>query len=347
MLNEYNYSKVILSILKNFWNKCYFPNLINSVIVGGSLSRNEFFIDDGEILSDIDLTIVIYQKNALLSYLLERQIRSRLRRILRRYKIDVEINVGVISFEHLVAQVPTFLSYDLRKYGTVIFGDVEIKKFIPPNSVLEIPLWEGLRKVFNMVLHLVQAILTHNQRKIKYSLANLYIAIGDALLFLHGEYDPMLCEKLKISYKNREILSNFYKAYINALKYRLYKVDCLTGYLHEHINVVLQSIFKITSKYAKYLAGAEIREDLLERIRAILRFILEENETLHYFIVSDFIRNNIPIISTWKRGLNLLKRYESNKLNKLWVSEAERVVKAWRHAPQIYILRPTLKEVLS
>ena len=186
-----------------------------SIILSGSFGRGEVTVieENGKLkfLSDCEITIIPYKY------------------IFSRSKIDVfelnfyertGLNVGIGGATHSFYLITPFLNkkmkptmgnYDL-KYGSKIIYGKDYLKNIPNFKPGDIPLWEGIRLLFNRMAEALEHFSFENPSKeMVFWTDKIVLACQDALLLSFGEYH--------YSYRKRnEMFQNLFPKYFGELE---------------------------------------------------------------------------------------------------------------------------------
>jgi len=188
------------------------PWNIIAILLAGSLSRGEgTTIKKGNqvhVLSDYDLEVIVRVYDPLFI--------RRANRLEKNSSLNVRI--GIIPAFSLKS-LKLIQMYELKKKGLLLIGNRDVLNQIPMDSPKDIPLLEGVRRLLNGIIDMIEAIryenikgkLSHNQvHKLIYSSSKAYLACCSALLTLIGEYRP--------TYRDRCILfARLFKAHFKDL----------------------------------------------------------------------------------------------------------------------------------
>jgi hypothetical protein len=167
-----------------------------SIILSGSFGRDEgaVLVDSGRLvfLSDCEIIVVANKYIA----------RSALKKLSSELAQETDIHVDLwwnspIKFGSPLVTKPTIMNYDLKYGSRILYGKDYLRK-IPDFKPEDIPLWEGLRLLFNrMVESMKQFSISYlrrppteeQKRKLLYSISKLILACQDALLLCLKKYD--------------------------------------------------------------------------------------------------------------------------------------------------------------
>lgn len=166
-----------------------------SIILSGSFGRDEgAVLVEGEkliFLSDCEIIVVASKYIA----------RSALKRLSSELVQKTGIDVGIwwngtIKFVSPLVKKPTITNYDFKYGSKILYGKDYLKK-IPDFKPEDIPLWEGIRLLFNrMIESMKQFSIGYLQRRppeekkqrLLYSISKLILACQDALLLCIKKY---------------------------------------------------------------------------------------------------------------------------------------------------------------
>jgi predicted nucleotidyltransferase len=176
------------------------PWNVISIILTGSLSRGEGTTvrekNTVHVLSDYDLEVIVRLYDPLFV--------RRIGHLEKKSPLNVKIGVlPVFSLKNL----KLIQMYELKKKGVVLLGDKNVLNLIPLETPSDIPLLEGIRRLLNGIMEMVEALIyetmTGNMSrsqslKICYSSSKAYLACCSALLTLIGEYRPTYRERCKV-----------------------------------------------------------------------------------------------------------------------------------------------------
>ncbi|WP_411964466.1 hypothetical protein [Haloferax sp. YSMS24] len=161
-----------------------------AVILAGSFGRGEVTVEmNGESLeftSDCEVVIVddrLPLKNTIVS-----EIEAGFR---NKYGLDLDISgvKNTLQF-HLGYFGPTINNYDL-KYGSETIYGPDLTDEIPEFTPKEVPIWEGIREMFNRMIEVCRVYKNDpTKKKLFYWLDKLVFACQDALLLQFDQYDP-------------------------------------------------------------------------------------------------------------------------------------------------------------
>jgi len=176
------------------------PWNVTSIILTGSLSRGEgTFLKEKNtvhVLSDYDLEVIVRFYDPIF-----------LRRVGHLEKeSSLKIKIGILPIFSL-KKLKLIQMYELKKKGVVLLGNKNVLNLIPLEGPSDIPLLEGIRRLLNGIMEMIEALfyenvtgdLSHAQSlRIIYSCSKAYLACCSGLLTLIGEYRPTYRERYKV-----------------------------------------------------------------------------------------------------------------------------------------------------
>ena len=151
------------------------PGAIDALAVVGSASRGEETWQNGELMGDIDLAVIVRGRTPLAQ-----------RRVLNSMpKLPEKIGMGCFP-RYSLSRFRTLELFEAKQNAWVFWGDQEIFSQVPIASSADIPEWEGLRLLFNRAVEClrVRAGLTSHW----YAAVKAYLAIGEASLVFLRDY---------------------------------------------------------------------------------------------------------------------------------------------------------------
>ncbi|KXH74430.1 MAG: hypothetical protein AM326_00075 [Candidatus Thorarchaeota archaeon SMTZ-45] len=176
------------------------PWNIISIYLIGSLSTGEgTILKDGNtvhILSDYDLEVILRFYSPLF-------IRSASK---LEEESSLKVKIGILPAFSL-KNLKLIQMYELKKKGILLLGSKDILDQIPMEKPSDIPLLEGIRRLLNGIVEMIEAIrydevkneISSEQiQTLNYSSSKAYLACCSALLTLIGEYRPSYRERCEI-----------------------------------------------------------------------------------------------------------------------------------------------------
>jgi len=173
-----------------------------AVFLYGSLGRGEgtLYLEDGRLIMSSDFEMGIVSKKW--------SDRKRLRALMARVEnhIGHEVTLSFFSpkrirlatssnFSLFPSSVPTIESYEISESAFFLYGDdLRTKKSFLDSEF--IPLWEGLRLLFNRMAEFVIAFHNGNENEQVKAFNKMRIACGDALLVTIHRYHYLYRQRL-------------------------------------------------------------------------------------------------------------------------------------------------------
>lgn len=212
---------------------------LESIILSGSFGRDEgaVLVESGRLvfLSDCEIILVANKYIA----------QSTLNKLSSEFAKETGISVGLwwnspIKFASPLVTRPTIANYDLKYGSKILYGKDYLRK-MPDFRPEDIPLWEGLRLLFNRMVesmnqfsikYLHRPPLEEKKRKLLYSVSKLILACQDALLLSLKKYDSsykvrneMFKELFSRHFKKLGILHDYQLLATKATNYKLYPAN--------------------------------------------------------------------------------------------------------------------------
>jgi len=303
-------SKIMDAIISEIVNQ-YHPR---SIIIMGSLGRGEGIISEdhnGNILFHSDCEMIIYPLFNILKYKEIRELRDRL---YRKYKIKLDIGGFKFTTRYSLRiskpmrLAPTIENYDLKYGSTVVYGENILDKIEHINCE-DIPLWEGLRLVFNRMAELLELysldirkshISQERQQDINYRIFKLVLAVQDLLLIRSTKYHT--------SYKQRnEIFQNIFPQEYKKLCARMPGFTSLT---------ITATSERTNKSYVSDMNPFMLWDEVLIYTDEILRYILFEDLNISFNSYDDFqehFLSNPYVMNKCFRGLSPRPIYQNSK----------------------------------
>lgn len=210
-----------------------------AIVLSGSLGRGEgtAYQSNGQVIIVSDFEVGCVDSN----WFKRRRCRALEPVLAEEYGIDLTLNfflprrftVGVPANWTLVREdQPTIDQYELMKATRFLYGpDLRVRG--PEVSGDSIPLWEGIRLLFNRMAELIEALLWWEQGQDKAlvkACTKLLIASGDALLLMAKRYEYSYRERMN-SFREitdapnplcPELVSAIRATILRAYEYKLY-----------------------------------------------------------------------------------------------------------------------------
>jgi len=196
-----------------------------SIILCGSFGRGEATVikENGKLkfLSDCEIYVISTK------YIPRGRIRKLILEIKDEIGLEVDIYGTTLSIYFLFPMVhrimkPTIQNYELKYGSRVLFGKDYLQQ-IPAFKPQDIPLWEGIRLIFNRMAQALEHLPVNNDfsRESIFWANKIILACQDALLLLLGKYHH--------SYRVRNIMfQQLFPQYLNDLNKQVPKLFSLT-----------------------------------------------------------------------------------------------------------------------
>lgn len=190
-----------------------------AVIISGGFGRNEpSFIEDVKrikFLSDCEIVIVSYK------YVPQKKLDGLAKKLTQRTGLEVVLHNSLRLCVYSKSNLPSAVSkriwrssianYDLKYGSRVAFGE-DALQYIPDIKSEDIPIWEGIRLMFNRMAASLEyfPIIKQKREETIYWINKVIIACQDALVLSEKQYHH--------SYATRNaILSELLPQYLNEL----------------------------------------------------------------------------------------------------------------------------------
>jgi len=235
-------------------------NSIQSIILVGGFGRGEgsVLVQNGVIKPLNDYDLVIVSKKKLTG--------KKLHKISTGLADELEIDYVDLGFMHpkqLASLPPTMFNYDMKYGSKVIYGDRTVLDKIPNYSPKDVPLWEGVRLLFNRMAGMLGGIsiehfsreLTDKERKYLINQINkALLACIDALLLCKNRYSHLYQQKLKMFkelYPSSELIELAEIATEFKLKpsYGLYNGDLIKDYWFKTVDALKETYLYVMEIY--------------------------------------------------------------------------------------------------
>lgn len=206
------YNKILYEIFIRYNKKN-----IESIILIGSAARDELTISFNgsySVVSDIELCVFFKSFFKAIIY------RKKLCLKLNGYSVEI-----IFTHKYFFEVLKTPLVYDLKTTGKILYGK-DLRKKIWINDPEEIPLWEGVRLLYNRLIPF-ESLIWKNINKLpinkteKYDNAKLLIAVGEFILIKDGNYVSSYQEKFNLLKKKLPKNNKETRLILDAFKYKL------------------------------------------------------------------------------------------------------------------------------
>jgi len=258
-----NLHLIIDAIRKNVYE-------LTAIILVGGFGRGEgsVKIHNGLVkpLNDYDLVVVSSDST-------KSQVLSKLsKKLAKEIGIDF-VDLGLISPDVFTSLPPTIFNYDLKYGSQVIYGNADILDRLPNYSPEDIPLWEGIRLLFNRTAGILSGFsLEHFHRDLT-SAETQYMtnqvnkaltACGDALILLQKRYHYLYQRRQEIireifrSHRYEFLDAASFELIDNAYTEKLFPSDCNPKKPITSLLEMLPLFKKVFLKYAEQYLESKI-----------------------------------------------------------------------------------------
>ena len=309
ILNE-KVSKVMEDVIEEVVNQ-FNPK---SIIIMGSLGRGEGLVSedpDGNILFHSDCEMVIYPHYNIFKRKEIREFRDHIHK-----KYGIKLDLGGFKFTMLYSSkmsksmklAPTIENYDLKYGSFVVYGENVLDE-IEQICCEDIPLWEGLRLVFNRMAELLELfsldiresyLSRECQQEICYRINKLILAGQDLLLIRSKRYHP--------SYIHRNII--FQNVFPKEYEELCAKIPGFT------VLTISSTSARLDNAHVSDMNPFTLWDEALVYIDEILRYILSQEFGISYntyFEFREHFLSNPHATNECYRGLSSCPMYQNTK----------------------------------
>lgn len=209
---------------------------LQALILGGAYGRGEGGVclaeDKQRPFNDYDLFVIVRDISRKKRRYYQKRLDAASKGLTLKAGLDVDFG-PLKTVNELRNMDPTLMVYDLRSAHKVIIGNADILREVGPFDAQEVPLTEALRMLLNRSVGLILSrqrlsnsqFTLEDEEFVSRNIFKAILGIGDFWLLMEGEYNPFLCQRLKIlnSHKENQLLSRtgLYDDYANAVQYKL------------------------------------------------------------------------------------------------------------------------------
>jgi len=255
-----------------------------SIVIAGGFGRNEasFIRENGRLkaLSDCEIALVTDKPIA------KPQLAELTRQLTDITGLEVTLSNSLLLRAYARLSVPEAISrrlwrpsiqhYDLKHGSQVVFGS-DIRKRLPEIEAGDIPLWEGLRLMFNRMAAALEYYpvgpVGRDRSEAIYWINKVVFACQDALLLSIGRYHP--------SYKARnDMFRELFPRYFAELNARC------PGFLPLSIKA---TEYKLRPQRKSYRKGiTELWSEAAEICDQVLEYIVEKDMGMTFDTYTEF-----------------------------------------------------------
>jgi hypothetical protein len=252
----------------------------------------------------------------------------------------VDKHVNTIPFDVEVGCIPlTCLKnhknlelYEARETSKVLWGDKDIFRYVPIRSEKEIPMWEGIRLLFNRAFDLLEALC--GKKNPTYSIVKAYLAIGEAYLIFDGRYKCSYRERLdQIQLRcNLHIIDSFVEKFEKCSRFKLNQCNRLGLTFREAKVDLLNAIRFFLSAYTGSNMTLDRKIEILSKrfyhpYHAIVFFMRKLRQKK--VILRSLVRE--PCFIVWSEAIKLLRENSHD------IERIKDILEDWHIAPQFVI----------
>lgn len=235
--NSFSYSdhKELISTVSNYLVE-HIGKRCLAILLVGAAARNEYTRGpDGKLLSDIDIFIVLPQRNIVSAIIAGNKLKNLIRAddCINYFSNSASISIGFLFSIKRSWSLSTPLMWELRENSKVLYGLELVKLWPEIKSPCQIPQWEGIRLIANRMCELLGGI-SHNSYSLinrkylswhmHYACLKLILACSDAFLIQDKEYrchyreryDQHLQHSDRFTRDQNDLIEKAYRAKLNS-----------------------------------------------------------------------------------------------------------------------------------
>ena len=281
-----------------------------AVILHGSFARGEgtVFMDEDEINIVSDFEISIVDNN-----IFKRKKLTYLRNELEK-KFNIELTLGFLLTRRFYKQISSNWSiFENRNHPIEQYELLNGFKYLYLNgkalrtiniSPSNIPLWEGIRLLFNRMAELIIAIISGKEKEMTKACFKSLIACGDNILLMKKKYHYSYNKRLRnlelITFNKNELIpfnkeefkfiSNSYKYKLGLLNIRKIALPCD---IHKTINIF--------EKMFRFVINREMNINI-DDYKKFSHCYINSNKVKEYSRMSPFF-DNLRILCKHKKNI--------------------------------------------
>jgi hypothetical protein len=190
-----------------------------AIVLTGSLARDEATVvgieGQWKLWGDAEFFLVFHDRATLPGAAALESLAGEIESSLLRRKVSCRIGLSAVQARYFRGLQPHIFAYELRKWGTTVWGDSNVLSLIPEFAASEIPLEDAWRLLCNRVIEQLEmaaetaAGTEDGGCHLQYRTAKLYLDMATSYLVFRGAYSP--------SYRQRsEVLSRLEKETLPA-----------------------------------------------------------------------------------------------------------------------------------
>ena len=178
---------------------------LRAIVLTGSLARDEATIveSDGKrkVQGDAEFFLFFHDQTVLPGAAALRRSVDEIESSLLQQQVRCRIGLSAVQTRYFRNLRPHIFAYELRKWGTVVWGDSNVLALVPEFAASEIPLEDGWRLLCNRVIELLEVVpgavadSKDGGRDLRYRTAKLYLDMATSYLVFRGAYSPSYRER--------------------------------------------------------------------------------------------------------------------------------------------------------
>ena len=180
---------------------------LEALVLVGSFSRNEGLVcqNNGilQFLSDIEFWAVVNQKDFSNIHNRCRDIEKIIQERLMLENLDIKVSLRFTTKNHLKRLKPYIFTLEVKKFGQVLWGDINILNYIPEYSYEDLDSLDGFILINNRIVEQLMLLdkIQENKSIHQYECDKGYIQIMNSLLVFKKKYRGFYNEKWAESVK--------------------------------------------------------------------------------------------------------------------------------------------------
>ncbi len=177
---------------------------MRAVVLTGSLARNEATVSGREkvwrLWGDAEFFLVFQDRAPLPGTAVLRNLAGEIASALRQRGLTCQIGLSAVRAGYFRRIQPHLFAYELRIWGTAVWGDSNVMALIPAFAASRIPLEDAWRLLCNRIIEQLeiapQAAATQAEwEDCRYKISKLYLDMATSYLVFTGAYAPSYRER--------------------------------------------------------------------------------------------------------------------------------------------------------
>jgi hypothetical protein len=178
---------------------------LRAIVLTGSLARDEATVVGNEgqwrLWGDAEFFLVFQDRATLPGAATLKGLGGEIESSLLQRKLLCRIGLSAVQARYFRRLQPHIFAYELRKWGTAVWGDSNVLALIPEFTTSEIPLEDAWRLLCNRVIELLEVGpdaatgARNGGQELRYRAAKLYLDMATSYLVFRGAYSPSYRER--------------------------------------------------------------------------------------------------------------------------------------------------------